>query len=158
AVAARRDNVDLFVKAVAEFQPIDGEVSLTALLAYLETEDEMGTGLDVATPTEADSVKLLTVHRAKGLAWAAVLVVGAGEEKFTTTRSRTQWVYGPGVLPNPLRGDRHSLAQLAGYEKVQLGAMIAKAKELEQEEELRLGYVAFTRARHLLSVSSYLWN
>src|SRR3546814_14262657 len=36
--------------------------------------------------------------------------------------------------------------------------MIAKAKELEQEEELRLGYVAFTRARHLLSVSSYLWN
>src|SRR3546814_18686278 len=36
--------------------------------------------------------------------------------------------------------------------------MIAKAKELEQEEELRLGYVAFTRARQLLSVSSYLWN
>ncbi|HEY9566104.1 MAG TPA: DEAD/DEAH box helicase, partial [Nocardioides sp.] len=158
AVAARRDNLDLFVKAVAEFQPIDGEVSLTALLAYLETEDEMGTGLDVATPTEADSVKLLTVHRAKGLEWDAVFVVGVGEEKFPTTRSRTQWDYGPGVLPNPLRGDRHSLAQLAGYEKDQLAAMIAKAKELEQEEELRLGYVAFTRARHLLSVSSYLWN
>ncbi|MDT0203950.1 ATP-dependent DNA helicase [Nocardioides sp. AE5] len=158
AAAARRDNLDLFVKAVADFQAIDGEVSLTALLAYLETEDEMGTGLDVATPTEADSVKLLTVHRAKGLEWDAVFVVGVGEEKFPTTRSRTQWIYGPGVLPNPLRGDRHSLAQLSGYEKDQLAAMVADAKALEQEEELRLGYVAFTRARHMLSVSSYVWN
>ena len=33
-----------------------------------------GNGLDLATPTEADSVKLLTVHRAKGLEWAAVFL------------------------------------------------------------------------------------
>ncbi|KQY54363.1 ATP-dependent helicase [Nocardioides sp. Root140] len=158
AAAARRDNLDLFVKAVAEFQAIDGAVSLTALLAYLATEDEMGTGLDVATPSEADSVKLLTVHRAKGLEWDAVFVVGVCEEKFPTTRSRTQWVYGPAVLPNELRGDRHDLAALGGYEKPELTAFVQAAKAKEQQEELRLGYVAFTRARHLLSVSSYLWN
>src|SRR3546814_4548739 len=105
----------------------------------------MGTGLDVATPTEAASVKLLTVHRAKGLEWDAVFVVGVGEEKFPTTRSRTQWVYGPGVLPNPLRGDRHPLAQLAGYEKDQLAAMIATAKEPAQATDLRLVCVAFPR-------------
>ena len=69
AAAARRDNLDLFVQAVAEFQAVDGQVTLAALLAWLEAEDEFGQGLDVATPSEADSVKLLTVHRAKGLEW-----------------------------------------------------------------------------------------
>ena len=76
AAAARRDNLDLFVKAVAEFQAVDGDVTLPALLAYLTAEDDQGNGLDVATPTEADSVKLLTVHRAKGLEWDLVAVVG----------------------------------------------------------------------------------
>ncbi|KRF14124.1 DNA helicase UvrD [Nocardioides sp. Soil797] len=158
AAAARRDNLDLFVKAVAEFQAIDGGVSLTALLAYLEAEDEMGTGLDVATPSESDSVKLLTVHRAKGLEWDAVFVVGVCEEKFPTKQARTQWTSGPAVLPNDLRGDRHDLAALGGCEKADLEAFVNAARAKEAQEELRLGYVAFTRARHLLSVSSYLWN
>ena len=33
ASAARRDNLDLFVKAVADFQAIDGDHSLASLLA-----------------------------------------------------------------------------------------------------------------------------
>ncbi|WP_447646644.1 3'-5' exonuclease [Nocardioides zeae] len=106
SAAARRDNLDLFVRAVADFQAVDGDVSLGALLAYLGAEDEMGTGLDVATPTEADSVKLLTVHRAKGLEWDVVFLVGVGEDKFPTKQTRTQWITGPAVLPSPLRGTR----------------------------------------------------
>jgi len=39
------------VKAVAEFQAVDGDVSLPALLAYLTAEDDQGNGLDIATPT-----------------------------------------------------------------------------------------------------------
>jgi superfamily I DNA/RNA helicase len=74
AAAARRENLDLFVQAVAEFQAVDGQVTLAALLAWLEAEDDFGQGLDVATPSEADSVKLLTVHRAKGLEWDAVIL------------------------------------------------------------------------------------
>ena len=38
------------MKAVAEFQAVDGDVTLPALLAYLEAEDDFGNGLDVATP------------------------------------------------------------------------------------------------------------
>lgn len=154
---ARRDNLDLFVKAVAEFQAVDGDVSLPALLAYLQAEDEYGAGLDVATPTDADSVKLLTVHRAKGLEWDAVFLVGVADEKFPTSRTRTKWTAGPGVLPYPLRGDRHDLPALAGYTSDDLKAFAEASKAHELEEELRLGYVAFTRARHLLVVSSYCW-
>jgi DNA helicase II / ATP-dependent DNA helicase PcrA len=156
--AARRDNLDLFVKAVAEFQAVDGDVTLPALLAYLEAEDDYGNGLDVATPTEADSVKLLTVHRAKGLEWNAVFVVGVAEEKFPTSRSRTKWTAGPGVLPYPLRGDARDLPVIKGYSADELKDFAAACKEHELEEELRLGYVAFTRARHHLAVSSYCWS
>ncbi|WP_278256463.1 hypothetical protein [Nocardioides convexus] len=45
------------MKAVADFQAVDGDVTLPALLAYLTAEDDQGNGLDIATPTEADSVK-----------------------------------------------------------------------------------------------------
>jgi DNA helicase II / ATP-dependent DNA helicase PcrA len=155
---ARRDNLDLFVKAVADFQGVDGEVSLPALLAYLEAEDEHGNGLDVATPTEADSVKLLTVHRAKGLEWHAVFLVGVADEKFPTSRTRTKWTAGPGVLPYPLRGDARDLPVLKGYSCDELKDFAAACKDHEMEEELRLGYVAFTRAKHVLAVSSYCWS
>ena len=157
AAQARRDNLDLFVKGVAEFQAIDGEVSLPALLAYLEAEED-GAGMDVATPTAADSVKLLTVHRAKGLEWDAVFVVGVADKKFPTDRTRTKWTAGPGVLPYPLRGDAADLPQWPGLDAAGLKAFAAQSRAHEQQEELRLGYVAFTRARHLLAVSSWLWT
>ncbi|MBL0749997.1 ATP-dependent helicase [Nocardioides sp. G10] len=158
AAAARRDNLDLFVKAVAEFQSVDGDVTLPALLAYLTAEDDQGNGLDVATPTAADSVKLLTVHRAKGLEWSSVFCVGVGETKFPSNRSRTLWTSSPAVLPAPLRGDRADQPQLTGHDKGALDAYRAATKAHDAEEELRLGYVAFTRAAHHLSVTSYVWG
>ncbi len=158
AAAARRDNLDLFVKAVAEFQAVDGEVTLPALLAYLTAQDEFGNGLDLATPTAADSVKLLTVHRAKGLEWGHLFLVGVCETRFPSNRSRTLWTSSPAVLPAPLRGDARDLPQLAGFDKAALDAYRVGSRAHDQEEELRLGYVAFTRAAHRLSVSSYLWG
>ncbi len=158
AAQSRRENLDLFVKAVAEFQAIDGAVTLPALLAYLETEDELGNGLDVATPTDADSVKLLTVHRAKGLEWDTVFLVGVVDGKFPTTRGRTKWTSGPAVLPTPLRGDARDLPSAAGHTAADLDAVAEQWKRHEAQEELRLGYVAFTRAKRSLVVSSYVWG
>jgi DNA helicase-2/ATP-dependent DNA helicase PcrA len=158
AASARRDNLDLFVKAVADFQAVDGDVTLPALLAYLTAEDDQGNGLDLATPSEADSVKLLTVHRSKGLEWASVFLVGVGETRFPSNRSRTLWTSSPAVLPAPLRGDAGDLPQLVGHDKAALEAYRAATKAHDLEEELRLGYVAVTRPAHLLSVSSYCWG
>ena len=85
AAAARRDNLDLFVRAVADFQAVDGDVTLVALLAYLTAEDEESKGLEVVAPSAADSVKLLTVHRAKGLEWGAVFLAGVCVGRFPST-------------------------------------------------------------------------
>jgi len=155
---ARRDNLDLFVKAVAEFQSIDGAVTLPALLAYLLAEDELGNGLDVATPSEADSVKLLTVHRAKGLEWDSVFLVGVSQDRFPSTTARSRWPKGHAVLPSPLRGDAADLPRLGGFTTKDVDTLAADSRVHDGVEELRLGYVAFTRARHQLWVSSHIWR
>ncbi|HJQ05405.1 MAG TPA: ATP-dependent DNA helicase [Nocardioides sp.] len=158
AAAARRDNLDHFVRAVADFTSIDGAQSLPALLAWLEAEDELGEGLDVATPSESDSVKLLTVHRAKGLEYDVVFLPGWCVEKFPHKTLRTQWPTGQAVLPIPLRGDWADLPAWQPIDAKGLGAFTEQARAHQHEEELRLAYVALTRARHVLWVSSYLWN
>ncbi|WP_299051232.1 ATP-dependent DNA helicase [uncultured Nocardioides sp.] len=158
AAAARRDNLDLFVQAVADFQAVDGRVSLPALLAWLEAEDEYGQGLDVAVPSEADSVKLLTVHRAKGLEWDAVFVVGVCESKFPTRQTRSTWLTVPAALPMALRGDARDLPVLAGHTPADVKALLAANREHAATEELRLAYVGWTRARHRLTVSAHCWT
>ncbi|MCH1866501.1 ATP-dependent DNA helicase [Nocardioides sp. CFH 31398] len=158
AASARRDNLDLFVQAVADFQAIDGRVSLPALLAWLEAEDEYGQGLDVAVPSEADSVKLLTVHRAKGLEWDAVFVVGVCESKFPTRQTRSTWLTVPAALPMPLRGDARDLPTLGGHTPDDVKALLAANREHAGVEELRLAYVGWTRARHRLTVSAHCWT
>ena len=57
------------------------------------------------------------------------------------------------MLPSELRGDARDLPQLAGHSAEDIKALKTSAKDHEQTEELRLGYVAFTRARHELVVS-----
>lgn len=155
---ARWENLDLFVKSVAEFQSIDGDVSLTALLAYLTAEDEQGNGLDLAVPSSADSVKLLTVHRAKGLEWHSVFVACAGNTRFPSNRGRTLWTSSPAHIPAELRGDAVDLPQLQGFDKAALDAYRAATKQHDASEELRLGYVALTRAAHHLCLTSHVWG
>ena len=158
AAAARRDNLDLFVQAVADFQAVDGQVTLAALLAWLEAEDDMGQGLDVAVPSESDSVKLLTVHRAKGLEWDAVFLVGVTEKKFPSEQGRPSWLTVPQVMPGPLRGDARDRPALAGHTPEDINRLKDDARLHEAREELRLGYVAWTRARHEVTVSSWCWS
>lgn len=158
AAQSRRDNVDLLVKAVADFQSIDGDVSLTALLAYLTAEDEQGNGLDLAVPSEADSVKLLTVHRSKGLEWHSVYVAGAGRTRFPSDRGRTLWISTPGHVPASLRGDAQDLPKLLGYDKPAIDAYREETKVHEAKEERRLGYVALTRAAKRLTFTSFVWG
>ncbi|MGN0062845.1 MAG: ATP-dependent helicase [Nocardioides sp.] len=162
AAAARRENLDLFVKAVAEFQAVDGTVTLGALNAWLDTEDEYGGGLDLAPPSESDAVKLLTVHRAKGLEYDLVFLIGTAAGKFPNTQLRSQWTTVCHELPAPLRGDASSVPQLRGCSADDIkgaeGSLDERARAHQAMEELRLGYVAFTRARHEFVVSSYVWT
>ena len=72
--SGRRDHLAAFLDAVGNFVSTESDGSLDGLLAYLAAEEEYAAGLDLAVPSEADSVKLLTTHRSKGLEWPIVFV------------------------------------------------------------------------------------
>jgi DNA helicase-2/ATP-dependent DNA helicase PcrA len=156
--AARRDNVSSFVDAVAAFAGIDNDASLPGLLAYFEAEEEYARGLSLALPTAADSVKLLTVHRAKGLEWDVVFLPGVCDKVFPPVRGRGRWPTSMEELPSPLRGDRLELPSIPERSSAGLKTYVASCRELDLLEERRLAYVAVTRPRHELIVSCHWWG
>jgi DNA helicase-2/ATP-dependent DNA helicase PcrA len=156
--SARRDNLSAFLDAVSSFAGIDGDASLPGLLAYFAAEEEYGQGLSLALPTEANSVKLLTVHRAKGLEWDVVFVPGLCKRVFPSAQGRSRWPTAMAELPWPLRGDAADLPAVADRSNKGLTAFKEACRDYDLLEERRLAYVAVTRPRHQLVVSCHWWG
>ena len=89
--SGRRDHLAAFLDAVGNFVSTESDGSLDGLLAYLAAEEEYAAGLDLAVPSEADSVKLLTTHRSKGLEWPVVFVPTLVNKVFPSDRGRDKW-------------------------------------------------------------------
>jgi DNA helicase-2/ATP-dependent DNA helicase PcrA len=155
---ARRDQLGAFLDAVADYVDVDGDASLSGLLAYLQAEIDQGAGLEQAVPSDREAVKLLTVHKAKGLEWEAVFLPALMKGVFPSDRVTDNWVTNPAVLPADLRGDRDSIPQL---EEAANSAITDYRKRLTQEQLLaedRLAYVAVTRAKQLLVGTGHWWR
>jgi len=156
--ARRRESLAAFFDVAAQFRDLEDDTSLAAFLAYLDAADEHDRGLDSAAPTGAASVKLLTVHKAKGLEWDVVLLPDLTSTVFPSGRGRTRWTRSGKVLPYPLRGDSGSVPEVAGWTRADLATFDQACRELDELEERRLGYVAVTRPRRLLIASSHWWG
>ncbi|MEJ7630413.1 MAG: 3'-5' exonuclease, partial [Nocardioidaceae bacterium] len=156
--AARRDNLATFLDAVSAFAGVDTDASLGGLLAYLRAEDDYGRGLSLALPSEADSVKLLTAHRAKGLEWDVVFVPGVAKGVFPIPRSASRWTTSPNVLPSATRGDAADQPAVRERSSAGLAAYADDCRAATVLEERRLAYVAMTRPRAELIVSCHWWG
>ena len=146
-----------FVAACGSSPDLGQAGSLPGLLAWLEAEDTHGDGLERALPTEADSVKLLSIHRAKGLEWEVVHLPALSEGIFPSTDRSGNWTTNAAMLPSPLRGDALGIPQLLEYSKKGIDAYKAELKQESLLAEDRLAYVAATRARGHLQVSCHHW-
>ena len=156
--ARRRESLSAFLDVVAEFTDLDGESSLSAFLAFLRAAEEHERGLDAVSPTGSDAVQLLTAHRAKGLEWDVVACPDLTRKVFPSASLRGSWHTTAAVLPGPLRGDAADQPTLSSYDKPGLKAYVQDCRDHLEREERRLGYVAFTRARHLLIGSGHWWG
>ena len=114
----------------------DRRAGVVGIDVFLKSLDDQHIAAEPVAERAArsDAVRLLTVHRAKGLEWDAVWVVGAEE----------------GLWPD-LRA-RGSLLQAEQLTPEGLGAA-ARASEILAEER-RLFYVAITRARTYLTIAT----
>jgi DNA helicase-2/ATP-dependent DNA helicase PcrA len=161
--AAARADLDAFADAAAAFAGDEQEPTLGAFLSYLTAAESEEFGLEAGQVSETDSVKLATVHSAKGLQWAAVIVpglsAGSRSQNFPTRpRLSTRWTENPRLLPFWLRGDASDLPELAGLDGDSLAAFNRACGDRNLAEERRLAYVAVTRAAYWLCGTGYWWG
>lgn len=156
------DNLALFLDAVAAYVETDRYASLSGLLGYLAAEEQFNFGMEVSTPSEAESVKLLTIHRAKGLEWHTVFVPLMSGTVFPSGLGRPNWITSMLALPTPLRGDRKSLPSMPAdpgdWTDDDAAAHRERVGDLALMEERRLAYVAYTRAADRLVLSGHWWG
>ncbi|MCF6523482.1 ATP-dependent DNA helicase [Streptomyces sp. JJ36] len=156
--ARRRETLGAFLDVAAGFASLDGEATLLAFLGFLRTAAQYDKGLDSSLPGGEDTVKVLTAHKAKGLEWDVVALPGLVAKQFPSEQPRESWLTRPGVLPHPLRGDAATLPALEEWSARALREYDTRQRDHQALEELRLGYVAFTRARSLLLGSGHWWG
>ncbi|MCX7599198.1 MAG: UvrD-helicase domain-containing protein, partial [Armatimonadetes bacterium] len=104
-------------------------------------------------PTEeehGDSVRLSTVHGAKGLQWPVVIVADLNRREVTGTSSLTRMHPEYGIVPAEVGAQPERLWRL-------IGEVVKRANDAEEAaENKRLLYVALTRASEILIMSSGL--
>lgn len=134
-------NVD---KLLADAQD-SGLVSVAEFLEYLDTLQEAGAREGEAPAEAGGSVRLMSVHKAKGLEFPLVVIADAARSR-PAPRDRVLLLAELGVTPNPGRVERTPLLfQLAR----------AEDQARADAEDLRLLYVAATRAQQKLLVCAH---
>ncbi|MDR1833648.1 MAG: ATP-dependent helicase, partial [Propionibacteriaceae bacterium] len=68
----RLSGIPELLQAVADYEDFDRQASLSGLLAYLDAVGSDGVGLEQPAVSNSDAVKLITIHKAKGLEFDAV--------------------------------------------------------------------------------------
>jgi len=143
----RLANLRKLMRLAREFERAEGR-DLRGFLDYAATQDltQAREGEAALESEGLDAVRLMTIHRAKGLEFPVVCVADLGRQP-------------PGGRPRLLVGEERvglRVKPLGGGEGIQALAHEALCDErdaAEAEEERRLFYVAMTRAEELLILS-----
>lgn len=125
-------NLAQFSALIADFEkihyhskPMDEYADFAVFLKH-SAEDEYSEGLQNNPYANPDAVRILTVHKAKGLQWPVVFVPGMGSGRFPSTWRPTRSVWS--IVP-------------------EAGVRDAQRYHGSIEDERRLFYVALTRAQ-----------
>jgi len=157
--------VNELINLAADFHDIDGRVSLGAFLSRLVDIERFDIGVDCEQPVEKSAVQLITIYKAKGLEYTHVYLPNLSDKAFPGGKARSNWSSDPTVAPWPLRKDAppemknfpdYTLTKLS--ETAFKNGYLANFDALKERDVHRLAYVAFTRAKDSLTLSSSWWG
>jgi len=165
--AQGRKHLDAFLDEAAKFSRNGGTIS--TFLEWLKIADTEEGGLKpVSVAANKHAVQILTIHAAKGSEWDFVAVPGLVTENFPNSgKSLDLWTSNSAALPISLRGDATQFDDFVFPSGAPKHVEVRKAldivkeswKKRREEEEWRLAYVAFTRAKiNLLATASWFGN
>ena len=159
-----RRHIDRFMDEASKFAR--NGASLNAFLQWLDIASREEGGLKAgAAEASREAVQILTIHSAKGAEWDVVAVPGLAEGTFPSDHKGDpdNWLTNERHIPFALRGDGGQLP-LFTWGGVTSNADAGKAirafkdqcNTFKEQEEIRLGYVAMTRAKsHLICTTSW---
>ncbi|MBI5384238.1 MAG: helicase-exonuclease AddAB subunit AddA [Verrucomicrobia bacterium] len=138
-------NVRRFLKLARQFDPYQRQ-GLYRFLRFIETQQEAGLEEEPAPLPTRDAVRLMSIHKSKGLEFPVVAVAGLG------TRFNLQDLHGDLLLNEYYGLCPKVLPPEADERYPSLPHWLAAQRERREllGEELRLLYVAMTRARDTL--------
>lgn len=160
--AVAQGNLVRFVETSRRFYEENPQSSLFDFLQYLEFLGSEESETPSISMEESAGVKLMTLHKAKGLEFDVVFLPFLAEKVLPSERSENP--FNSFFLPEELRGDNRYWPRLSDYfqeQKVTKKGVEDSYKGVYKEarirEERRLFYVGVTRARRELYFSHSFW-
>ncbi|MFM6842172.1 MAG: UvrD-helicase domain-containing protein [Candidatus Planktophila sp.] len=161
-----RRHLDRFLDEASKFARSGG--TLNSFIQWLDVASSEEGGLKAGAPdVDSSVVQILTIHMSKGAEWDVVAIPGLAEGTFPSKSSQSpeNWVFNERFIPFNLRSDAHVVPQL-NLSQTSTNADANKVLEKYKEdcalyrysEEIRLGYVAVTRAKSHLFASTSYWG
>jgi len=157
--------INELINLAADFNDIDGRVSLGAFISRLIDIERFDISLDFEQPVEKSAVQLITIYKAKGLEYTHVYLPNLSDRAFPGGRARSNWSSDATMAPWPLRQDAPApIADFPDYNLTKLSESdfkrnyLAHFDALKDRDNERLAYVAFTRAKDSLTLSGSWWG
>ena len=158
-------NLYSFYDLISEFETSARERSLPAFLGWLVHAEKRQRLEPPKSGVRRGVVQLLTIHSSKGLEWDTVVVPDLVEGEFPSEeRSYKGWL-SVGRVPYQLRADAGSLPvfswETSTTQKdfhIKLDQFKSQVKDHLYQEQGRLAYVAFTRAKFNLLLTASHWG
>lgn len=136
-------NLRQLYELTRNFEEFHGK-DLSLFIDYLEILDEMDGNPPPARIESEDAINLMSIHAAKGLEFSIVFLTNLAKDKFPLYRGGAEPLIPPELMEQ--YRDIFEDKSITDIDK----AVKERKKEIKKEEERRLAYVAFTRAKDYL--------